>query len=826
MSSLRLALRLCRKSPGFTALVLATLALGIGANTAIFSLVYGAFLRPLPYPDADRLVHISEATAQSPDLSVSYPDFLDWKASQDVFSGLAVYRAEGATLQTPGGAEEVTVAEVSGDFFGVMGLHSAQGRDLDARDDRVGAPPAVWLTHSTWERLFQQQAGMVGRTVTLNGVATVVAGILPADFRFHRHADAFIPIEPAADAQFLRQRENHTGLYGIAKLKPGVALAQAGAELSAVGERLQREYPSTNSGTRPRLVPLRARLEGDAAPRLMLLMAAVGLLLLVVCVNVANLLLARSFQRRREMAIRTALGATRRQLFGQLLAESLLLAGGGGILGAVLGRWGYALVARLAPPEMRELIHGPTGFDYGVWLAVAGLALLTGVAFGLAPAWQLSQANPNDALKNGRPLVRTLWGRLHLSDALVLLQVLLAVTLLVDAGLLIRSLQRLTAFPTGIRPEHVITLRVSSPAAAAMTKDPGAFIRFHETLLAQAKGRGDILSAAFASSLPYTGNQSSNSFFRPDRPLPAPGHFPESNVHVVTPDYFKTLGIPLVRGAAFDGNEPRPAFPPGQPLTMASLRKIYANFTVSAVISRKMADRFWPGENPLGKTFQIGLPEMSLPQLKIVGVAGDTTQFGAERGDQVEFYVPLAQLPEAMTLHLIARTREDPAAAAASLREAIHQAAPGEPIFDVETMTQRISDFSSGRRFSMELFLFFAATALVLASTGIYGVVAFLVGQRSREIGIRMALGARRSGVLLDVLARGLKLALPGAGLGLVAGWAGSRALQSQLFGISGGDAPTYLASGLLALAAALIACAMPALRASRIDPAQALRSE
>jgi len=573
-------------------------------------------------------------------------------------------------------------------------------------------------------------------------------------------------------------------------------------------------------------MPLRARLEGDAAPRLMLLMGAVGLLLLVVCVNVANLLLARSFQRRREMAIRTALGATSRQLFGQLLAESLVLAAGGGVLGALVGRWGYAFVARLAPAGMRELIHGATGFDYGVWLAVAGLTLLTGIAFGLAPAWQLSQANPNDALKNSRPLLRTLWGRLHLTDALVLLQVLLAVTLLVDAGLLIRSLQRLTAFPTGLQADRVLTMRVSVPAAAAMTRDPTTFIRFHQTLLAQVKGRGDILSAAFASSLPYTGNQSSNAFFRPDRPLPAAGHFPESNVHVVTPEYFKTLGIPLIRGAAFDGHEPRPLFPPGQQLTMASLQKIYANFTVSAIVSRKMADKFWPGENPIGKVFQIGLPEMRLPQLKIVGVAGDTTQFGAERGDQVEFYVPLAQLPEAMALHLIARTREDPAVAAASLREAIREIAPGEPIFDVETMAERISDHSSDRRFSMDLFLFFAGTALVLAATGIYGVVACLVSQRSREIGIRMALGAQRTGVLLNVLGRGLKLALPGACLGLLAGWAGSRALQSQLFGISAGDAPTYLASGLLALAAALIACAIPALRASRINPVEALRSE
>jgi len=396
----------------------------------------------------------------------------------------------------------------------------------------------------------------------------------------------------------------------------------------------------------------------------------------------------------------------------------------------------------------------------------------------------------------------------------------------VGAGLLIRSLERLTAVPTGLRPEHVLTLRVSTPAAAAMTNDPGAFIRYHEALLAKVQTLGEIQSAAFASSLPYTWNLSSNSFFRPDRPLPLPGKFPSTNQHVVTPDYFRTMGIPLVRGELFDGHEPRAPIPSGQPLTMESVAKIYSDFVVSAVISARMAERFWPGEDPIGKTYQMGQPEMKLPRFRIVGVVGNTTQTGAENGDQVEYYALLPQFPATTMLHLAVRTRADPAAATASLRRAIREFAPDEPIFDVELMAARIAGFSSDRRFSMGLFVFFALTALLLAATGIYGVLACLVGQRAREFGVRMALGAQRADVLRHVVGRGLAVAVPGACLGLLAAWAGSRVLQSQLFGITGADMPTYVASGLLLLGTALIACALPARRASKVDPVIVLRSE
>ena len=826
MNNFRLALRLLRKTPAFTALVIFTLALGIGSNTAIFSLVNGTCFRALPYPHADQLVHLGERSSQDSDMGVSYPNFVDWRAAQDVFSGLAIYRTDGAKLKTTDTAEQVTIAEVSQDFFTVVGVHAAIGRDLRPEDDRVGAAPVAWLTHAAWKRFFQAQPDLVGKTVMLNDVATTVVGILPEEYRFHRYADAYVPMEPIVDRQFMRERGNHNGTAVIGRLKPGVAIETARAQLTAIGQRLERQYPQENAGVGVTMIPLRQRLQGDATTGLYLLLGAVGMVLLIACVNVANMLLARSFSRSREMAIRTALGATRKDLFRQLLTESLLLALGGGILGVLAGRVGYEFVARLAPWEMRQLMEGTNGFDAGVWLFVAGVTLVTGVAFGLAPAWQLSHANPNDALKNTRPAVHTLFGRFHLSDVLVFVQVALAVMLLVGAGLLIRSLQRLTSVPTGLQPERVLTLRIATPPAAAMTNDPAAFIRHHETVLERIQQLGEIQSAAFASALPYTWDTSSNTFFRSDRPLPLPGKFPNTNLHVITREYFQTVGIPLVRGALFDGHEPRAPVPEGAPFTMAELPKIYANFVVSAVISRKMADQFWADEDPIGKTFQIGLPEMNLPRMKVIGVVGNTTQIGAEHGDQVEYYTLLSQWPAAISLHLVVRTQQDPSGVVASLRRGIHEIVQDEPIFDVELMSTRIANFASDRRFSMGLFVFFAATALLLAAVGIYGVLACLVGQRTREIGIRVALGAQRSDVLRTVIGRGLMAAVPGVAFGLAGAWVGSRWLQSQLFGITGADLPAYAASGLLLLVAALLACVLPARRAAAVNPVEALRAE
>jgi putative ABC transport system permease protein len=825
MNDLRLAFRLLTKSPAFTALVMGTLALGIGANTAIFSLVSATLLRPLPYASQEQLMYVSERSGDSGDMSVSYPNFQDCRSGQDVFAGLAIFRSMGAKLKTVDGAERVSALQVSQDFFKVFGLRAVKGRDLRAEDDRVGAPPVLWLTYAAWQRYFHGSEDVIGRTFLYEDVATTIVGVLPADFRFYRQADVVVPIEPIVDSQFMRERENHNSTAVVGRLKPGITAAMAQTQMSAIAQRLQRDYPKANTGINVAVTPLRERLQGNSTTTLYLLLGAVAMVLLIACVNVANMLLARSFGRAREMAIRTALGASRRDLFRQLLTESLLLACGGGVLGVLVGTWGFDFVSRLAPWEMRQLMQDSHHFDASVWGFVALLTLGTGVAFGLAPAWQLSHTNPNDALKNARPVVRTLFGRFRLSDLLVLVQVALAVMLLVGAALLIRSLQRVASVATGLQPDRVLTLRVATPPAMAMTRDPMAFIQHHERLVAQLQTLGEVESAAVASSLPYTWDSSSNWFFRTDRPAPEPGKYPTANMHVVTMDYFKTMGIPLVRGSLFDGHEPHPPMPT-EPVTMATIPKLYSGFVISVVISRRMAEEYWPGEDPVGKSFQTGHPDMHLPQMRVIGIVGNTTQFGAESGEQVEYYTLLSQWPATMALQVVVRSRSEPSHALAAVRQAIQAVVPDEPIYDVQVMTERIANFSSDRRFTMGLFAFFAGTALLLAGIGIYGVLACLVGQRTREIGIRMALGAQRADVLRNVMARGLMLALPGVGCGLLAAWSGSRLLQSQLYGVSGSDLLAYTLSGVLLLVAALAACAVPARRASNVDPVEALRAD
>jgi putative ABC transport system permease protein len=822
MQNLKYALRLLAKSPGFTAVVVLTLALGIGANTAIFSIVNATFLRVLPYPEADQLVHLSE----SGDRSISYPNFEDWCAGQSVFRALALYRTDGCKLQTPDNAEQITIAQVSADFFAAVGVHAAQGRDLLAGDDHAGSARVLWLTHAAWQRFFAGDRKIVGQSVLLDGVPTGVAGILPASFRFHRNADVFVPIGPFVDQQFMRERGNHNGTYAIGRLKPDIAFAAAQAQMTAIGRRLEQAYPKVNAGIGVFMEPLRQRIAGDARTNLLLLLGAVGMVLLIACVNVANMLLARSFGRAREMAIRTALGARRSDLFRQLLAESLLLAAAGGVLGALLGAWGFDIVSRLMPWELSALMAGTAGIDHGVLLFVAGLTLVTGVAFGLAPAWQLSHSNPNDALKNTKPVLRTLFGRVRLADGLVIVQVALALMLLVGAGLMIRSLARLSDVSSGVRPDRVLTLRIGTPPVEQYRRDPRGYVTYHEQILERVAALPEVETAAFGSALPFTWNLSSSVFFRTDRPVPEPGKLPSANTHVVTPDYFRAMGIPLIRGELFSGHEPAPAFPAGELLSMELLPKIYQGFDVACVISQRMADQIWPGEDPIGKRFQFGFPEMHLPATLVIGVVGNTTQTGLDRGEPAEYYLLLKQFPAPMALHLVVRTRGDPAGVLASVRTAIHAVAPDQPIYDVELMTARIAGFSSDRRFNMGLFIFFAATALLLSVIGIYGVLACVVSQRTREVGIRMALGAQRRDVLRDVLTRGLRLALPGILLGLAGAWAVNQLLQSQLFGVTGTDPLTYAASALLLLLAALLACYVPARRATLVNPTEALRAE
>ena len=823
MNDFRYALRLLAKTPGFTAVVVLTLALGIGANTAIFSLVNTTFLRPLPYPDPDGLMLLTESSG-SGEMGVSYPNFLDWHARQDAFSGLAIYHPDSARLKTADRAELVSTCLVSGDFFSVLDLRVAQGRGLAAADDRVGAAPVTWVAYAAWQKYFAGEQGLVGRTILLDGQAVTVAGILPAGFRFHRNIDFFRPIAPCAEALFMTMRGSHNDAYVLGRLKPQVAPASAQAQMTTIARRLEQEFPKDDAGISAHVMPLREHLAGAAHTQLLLLLGAVGMVLLITCLNVANLLLSRSLGREKEMAIRTALGASRVQLIRQLLAESLVLAAAGGLAGVLLGSWGNDFARQLIPWEMQSLADSAGALDPRVLLFVAGISLLTGIGFGLAPAWRASHANPNDALKNMRRPVHTWFGRIRLGNLLVVAQVALTLVLLVGAGLLVRSLHRLLQVPAGIRPERVLTLQVTPPTLQ-FQRDPFAVTAFFSRIVEKLDTMPEVEASAAVTGLPFTWNMSTMDFYLDGRPVPEPGKFPNASRHTVSPDYFRTLGIPLLRGRTFDGHEKQPVIPPGLDLSPQNFEAIYKDVLFDGVVSQKMADKFWPGDDPLGKRFRLGWPDLHFAWVQVVGVVGNTTQIGQERGESPEFYLSLRQFPTPEG-YVVVRTRVDPAAALASIRATIQSVVKDEPIHDVQLMSERMAGFVSDRRFNMDLFAAFAGVALLLALLGIYGVLSFFVSQRTREVGIRMALGAQRRDVLLDVLARGLRLAVPGVLLGLAGAWAVSRMLQSQLFGITGTDPLTYVGGALLLLLVALAACIIPARRAASINPTEALRSE
>ncbi len=826
LQNLRFALRQFVKAPGFTTVVVLTLALGLGANTAIFSIVNATFLRELPFPEPERLVQVFESSPRWAKQSVSYPNFRDWQQAQTSFSHLAIFRTDSAKLETTAAVERISLGYVSADFFATLGVRAALGRDLVSDDDREGAAPVAWLGYELWQRSFASSTEVIGRTVRLAGVPVTIAGVLPESFRFHRQMEVVVPIAPYAEQTFLKIRNNHNGTEVVGRLKPGVTHDAANAQLVAIAARLVQDYPKDNAGISARLVPLHEQFTGSSRTRLLLLFGAVGLILLLACVNIANMLLARAGTREREMAIRTSLGATPGMLLRQLLTENLLLALAGGALGLLLGAWGCEAARRLMPWELQSILGSDIGLDLRVLLFSALLAVLTGLGFGLLPSWLLARKGPGAALKQTQVFVRTRLGRLHLPDLLVVAQVGLALVLLVGAGLMIRSLWLLSRVPSGLSPERVLTLRVSTPSMDDYRRDPQAFVTFHDRIVEAVRALPGVESVAFGSSLPFTWNTSSSTVYALDRPVPALETIPAANSHVITADYFRTMGIPLLRGEAFDGRELPPDMGQNVEISERAFIEIYRNFPIKCVVSEAMAALLWPGEDALGKEFQIGIPSMNLPRFHVVGIVGNTAQRGLESQPPPEFYAPMRQFPMPMGYHLVVRARQDAAALLGSVRAALKTVAPQETIFDVKVMSERIEERSSDRRFNTGLFAFFGAVALVLSSIGIYGVLAFNVGRRTREIGIRMALGARPGAVLRQVLGGGLLLVAIGAALGLLGAFAGAQVLQSQLFGLTATDGPTYVLAALPLLAVAFVACLLPARRATRVDPMVALRAE
>ncbi len=828
LRDLRFAARTLTQCPAFALAATGTLALGIGASTAIFSVVNTTFLRALPYPDPEALVWITERnSATSHDGSVSYPNFLDWRDQQDVFSELSIYQGDRGTLRTRETAQKIPIMMVSWGFLAALGVDVAAGRGMTAEDDQPGAAPVAWVSHGAWRRLFAARQDLVGRTISLDGRPVTVAGILPATFRFLQPADVYLPLAPFAEQMGMTTRMNRASTFVIGRLKPGATLQGARTQMGTIARRLQEQYPEANAGIVPNAMSLREHIAGSARRQLMLLLGAVSVVLLIACVNLATMLLARAVGRRREMAIRISLGASVRQLLRLLLVESVLLAACGGALGWLLSLWLYELLYRLVPPGVQELASAGGSLDPRMLVFVVGITLAAGIAFGLAPAWQLSHADPCAALKGGERRSRPDGGRLRPRNLLVVGQVALAFTLMIAAGLLIRSLERLGRVEPGFRPERLLTLSLSAPPLEQFWADPFGPAAHWEQVLEKVGSRPEVEASAVVTTLPFTGTNSSAPIYPEGRPEPSPGETSDVSFHFVSEGYFRAMGIPLVRGRLLNGQEPRPVIPPGFDIRQRDLGALFRGLPLDGVISRRMAAQYWPGEDPVGKRFSIrAAPDAPPPVVQIVGVVGNTTQHGLDHGEGPEVYLSLHQVPMPGDVFLVVRSRTSPGDIAASLRSTLRPVVGDRPISDVLPMTARITGTLSGRRFNMSLLSFFSAIALLLALVGIYGLLAFTVSRSTREIGIRMALGASTAEVLQRVLWQGFRLVLPGILLGLAGAWGVGRLLQHSLFQITGSDPTTYVATTGMFLLAALLACLLPARRAARVDPALALRSE
>ena len=800
LQDLKYGLRMLAKNPGFTVVAVITLALGIGANTVIFSIANAILLRPLPYEDPDRLVYISEDSTRRPRMSVAYPNFLDWREQNTVFENMAAIQPASFNL---GGVEEperISGRNVSASFFSTLGVRPVLGRDFLAEDDKPGANPVVIMTHGLWEREFGANPAIPGKTITLSGRGFTVIGVLPHRFRFYLSGELFVPIGLGA-AQMM-DRGSHPSIYVVARLKRDIALQRARAEMDAISRRLESQYPLTNSGNRVAINPLRENFVRDVQPAILILLGAVGLVLLIACVNVANLLLARAAGREREIAIRAALGASRLNLIRQFLTESVLLSLIGGAFGLLLGVEGLAGLVGLIPDELRRATE--INMDTRVLAFSFVATILTGIIFGLAPALQISKIAPNESLKESSTRATESLGRHRLRNLFVVSEVALALVLLIGAGLMIRSFYYLLQVDPGFNTRNLLTLQIALPEAKY--PKPAQVGAFHQEALHRIETFPGVASVAVVAPLPLTGQGWQNDFYLEGRPIPARGRFPNSDLHFVSPNYFQTMGIPLLKGRYFTEADDDKA--PGV-----------------AVISETMAQRYWPDEDPIGKRFRLGHPEWNGPWLSVVGIVGSTKQYGLDTQPRTEFYRCYRQQPVYWTT-LVVRAAANPLTLVEPVRKAILSLDKEQPIYNMRTMDQVLAESVAPRRITVLVLGSFAALSLLLATVGVYGVMSYSVTQRTHEIGVRMAMGAEQGHVLKLVVGEGLVLALVGVSLGSAAAFGLTRLMSRLLFAVRPSDPLTFLAVSLALLAVALLASYIPARRATKVDPMVALRYE
>jgi putative ABC transport system permease protein len=805
INDLRYALRGLLRKPLFTVLIVLTLALGVGANAAIFSVVNGVLLRPLPYPQPDRLMMVWVYNPrQGFDKDVAtYPTFTDWRTQSQSFENLAAYFGASVSLTGVGDPAQLRGARVTASFFPTLNVQPALGRWFTEQDATPGHERVVVLEHGLWKQRFGSDRTIIGRTIQLSGRPYEVVGVMPQGFQYPDDATLWLPLAPVEPFKQLMESRGSFWLNVIGRLRPGTTQASAQIEMDTIARRLEQQYPEANGGQGIRLTSLHDEIVGDVRRALLVLLGAVGCVLLIACANVANLLLTRATGRQREIAIRAALGAQRLRIVRQLLTESLVLALVGGAAGLLLATWGAAALQEAAPTNIPRLTS--IKIDLPVLLFTLIVAFATGVIFGIAPAWQSASANQSDALKEGgRSGGEGARGR-RVRNLLAVGEVAIALVLLVGAGLLARSFAAIARTDLGFNPRNVLVLQIDLPRQK-YSEDP-RIVQFYQQLTERLAAMPGVRSVGLGSSVLLGRLPNSSTLMVEGRPVPRD----EVNIPVpydtVTNGFFATLGIPLTRGRLF-GPEDTPTAP-GR-----------------VIVNEAFVRRFFPAEEPLGKRVTFNGPQdKNIQWSTIVGVVADTRRGGVDRPAWAELYFPLTQSADARLMAVV-RTAGDPISVARAAQEEVWAIDPGQPVASIRTLEEIVARVQANRRFTMLLLGVFAIVAVILATVGIYGVIAYSTAQRTQEIGIRMALGAARSDVLKMVLSEGLRIGVLGSVIGIGAAAAMSRLLSGLLFGVSPHDPLTFVALPAALLLVAALASLIPARRALAVEPVRALRAE
>jgi putative ABC transport system permease protein len=807
---IRYASRQLRKAPGFAAVAVVTLALGIGANTAIFSVVNGVLLRPLAFKDADLLVRLWHVPPQKsfpgiPTFSVSPANYLDWQSQNHVFEQMAVMGYYGFTMTGGDKPEQVDASSVSAGFFSTLGVQPMIGRVPTPDEDKPGRSNVVVLSHRFWQDHFGSNRNIVGQNITLDGTSYLVSGVMPPSFRFPDFAQMWTPMAWTDQDKIIRGNHNY---MVVARLRPGVDVKQAQAEMNTISSRLEQQYPADDKGWGAIVIPLHADMVSDVRPALLVLLGAVGFILLIACVNVTNLSLARIFARHKEIAIRTAMGASSMRIVRQIVSESVLLALLGGALGLTYAHFGIRLIMNFLANRLPASIE--VGLDLKVLAFTAVISILTGVIAGILPALHLSRANVNQALKQGLGRTDTDSSGNRTRSILVVLEVSLSLVLLIGAGLMIRSFQMLHEVNPGFESHGVLTM---TPAVSRKTfSQPLQQISFNDRVLERVRALPGVVSAGMIDDIPLGANGSDQPIAVEGRPVVPMAEQPEVDVRVISSGYISALQIPLLRGRDFDETD-------------------VAGRPPSTLISASLAKQFWPNENPIGK--HITLTFFGTVR-EVVGVVGDVKSDGLDQNrPPAMLYVPLGQLsaPSAggwrsFSMTLVVRSSANPASLVSAVSNAVHDVDRNIPVRNVLTMDELVTTSLSQQRFNLMLLSAFAVLALILAAIGIYSVLSYSVRRRVQEIGIRLALGARISDVLRMIVIEGMRPTLLGVTIGIVGALALGQVMSSLVYGVKPTDPLTFLAVAMVLAVVALSATIIPAYRAARVDPMVALRYE